>query len=131
MCIRDSNVLTSIPAERIPARTGPMRILVVVAQPLGLGALSVEEETDVIRSGFRRLLDAKLADVELLLDATPELLHRTLEGAAAPFDILHFIGHGEYREQDDCGYLLFENTEGGVHELDSTTLCLLYTSRCV
>ena len=116
------NVLTSIPAERIPARTGPMRILVVVAQPLGLGALSVEEETDVIRSGFRRLLDAKLADVELLLDATPELLHRTLEGAAAPFDILHFIGHGEYREQDDCGYLLFENAEGGVHELDSTTL---------
>ena len=116
------NVLTSIPAERIPARSGPMRILVVVAQPLGLAALSVEEETDVIRSGFRRLLDAKLADVELLLDATPELLHRALESAPAPFDILHFIGHGDYREQDDCGYLIFQNADGGVQELDSTTL---------
>ena len=115
------NVLTAIPAERIPARTG-MRILVVVAQPLGLGKLSVEEETDVIRSGFRRLLDANLAEVELLLDATPELLHRTLEATAAPFDILHFIGHGEYREKEDCGYLIFENPEGGMHELDSSTL---------
>ncbi len=116
------NVLTAIPAERIPARAGALRILVVVAQPLGLAALSVEEEADVIRSGFRRLLDANLAEVELLLDATPELLHRTLEAATAPFDILHFIGHGEYRSDTDCGYLVFENPEGGVQELDSATL---------
>ncbi len=120
------NVLTAIPAERIPPRTGALRILVVVAQPLGLAALSVEEETNVIRSGFRRLLDAHLAEVELLLDATPELLHRTLEAAGAPFDILHFIGHGEYREKEGekegCGYLVFENSDGGVQELDSSTL---------
>ncbi|HMU29720.1 MAG TPA: CHAT domain-containing protein, partial [Nitrospira sp.] len=115
------NVLTAIPAERIPARP-TMRILVVVAQPLGLGALSVEEEADVIRSGFRRLLDAGLAEVELLLDATPELLHRALESAAAPIDVLHFIGHGEYNEQTDCGYLIFENQDGGEQRLDSSTL---------
>ena len=115
------NVLTAIPAERIPARNG-MRILVVVAQPLGLGTLSVEEEADVIRSGFRRLLDAGLAQVELLLDATPELLHRRLESAEAPFDVLHFIGHGEYQEQNDCGYLIFENQDGGEQRLDSSTL---------
>ena len=116
------NVLTAIPADRLPERAGVMRILVVVAQPLGLGKLSVEEEADVIRSGFRRLLDAKLAEVELLLDATPELLHRTLEAAPAPFDILHFIGHGEYRADEQCGYLIFETPQGGVHELDSDTL---------
>ena len=116
------NVLTAIPADRLPERAGAMRILVVVAQPLGLGKLSVEEEADVIRSGFRRLLDAKLAEVELLLDATPELLHRTLAAAHSPFDILHFIGHGEYRAEENCGYLVFENAEGGVHELDSSTL---------
>ena len=115
------NVLTAIPAERIPARL-TMRILVVVAQPLGLGALSVEEEADVIRSGFRRLLDAGLAEVELLLDATPELLHRALESAAVPIDVLHFIGHGEYNEQNDCGYLIFENQDGGEQRLDSSTL---------
>ena len=115
------NVLTAIPAERLPARP-TMRILVVVAQPLGLGALSVEEEADVIRSGFRRLLDAGLAEVELLLDATPELLHRTLESSAAPIDVLHFIGHGEYNEPSDCGYLIFENQDGGEQRLDSSTL---------
>ncbi|MBA5870467.1 MAG: CHAT domain-containing protein [Nitrospira sp. CR2.1] len=115
------NVLTAIPAERIPARP-TLRILVVVAQPLGLGTLSVEEEADVIRSGFRRLLDAGLAEVELLLDATPELLHRTLESATAPIDVLHFIGHGEYDEESDCGSLIFENQDGGEQRLDSSTL---------
>ncbi len=115
------NVLTAIPAERIPARP-TMRILVVVAQPLGLGALSVEEEADVIRSGFRRLLDAGLAEVDLLQDATPELLHRALESAKAPIDVLHFIGHGEYDEKTDCGYLIFENQDGGEQRLDSSTL---------
>ena len=116
------NVLTAIPADRLPERTGPMRILVVVAQPLGLAKLSVDEEADVIRSGFRRLLDAGFAEVELLLDATPELLHRTLEAVPVPFDVLHFIGHGEFRASEGTGYLVFENAQGGVQELDSDTL---------
>lgn len=116
------NVLTAIPAERIPARSGPLRILVVVAQSLGLGKLTVEEEADVIRSGFRRLLDDSLAEVELLLDATPELLDRTIQGASSPFDILHFIGHGEYRAEEDDAYLVFKNPQGGVHELESSNL---------
>src|ERR1035438_9953167 len=44
------NVLTAVPAEEPvshPAR--PLRILVVVAQPIGLGLLSAEEEERVVR----------------------------------------------------------------------------------
>ncbi len=113
------NVLTAIPADRIEPRAGPLRILVVVAQPLGTGHLSVEEETEVIRSGFRRLTDAGLAEVEVLVDAYPARLHRALEASSRPFDALHFIGHGAYDPRAGLGYLIFENEQGGLQRLDS------------
>jgi hypothetical protein len=114
------NVYTAIPADRIPVRP-QLRILVVVAQPLGLAHLSVEQETEVIRSGFRRLIDDGLGEVDVLLNATPDVLHRTLEVARA-YDVLHFIGHGEYDQQARIGSLIFENEEGAVQALDSQVL---------
>ncbi len=55
------NVLTAIPADVIPPRAGPLRILVASAQPAGFGRLSVEQELEVIRRGFDPLIDAGLA----------------------------------------------------------------------
>ncbi len=111
------NVSTTIPADRTP-ESAKLRILVVVAQPLGLAHLSVEEEAEVIKSGFQRLIDHQLAEVEVLLDATPALLHQNLE-VARPYDVLHFIGHGEYDQHARIGCLVFENEEGEVQTLDS------------
>ncbi|MBZ5583718.1 MAG: CHAT domain-containing protein, partial [Acidobacteriia bacterium] len=116
------NVLTAIPAERIVPRAGRLRILVVVAQPLGMAHLSAEEETEVIRKGFHHLLEQGLAEVDVLLDATPDALHRELESAERPVDVLHFIGHGEYKPDVNLGYLLFENEQGGVQRLDAQVL---------
>lgn len=104
------NVLTAIPAERGDALDRKLRILVIVAQPLGMAHLSVDEETAVIKSGFSRLTEAGIADVEVLLDATPALLHRTLE--TMDYDIVHFIGHGSYDAESDLGYLFFESEDG-------------------
>ena len=114
------NVSTTIPADRTPEST-KLRVLVVVAQPLGLAHLSVEEETEVIKSGFKRLIDHQLAEVEVLLDTTPALLHQKLE-VARPYDVLHFVGHGEYDQQARLGCLVFENEEGEVQTLDSQVL---------
>lgn len=125
LALKDVNFIRSIsplPSDLLPQKAGLLRILVVVAQPLGIGKFSIEEQKDVIRSGFRRLLDAGLAEVEILLDATPELLHRTLASAAVPIDVLHFIGYGEYNEENDSGYVIFENLDGGEQRLDSSTL---------
>ena len=111
------NVDTAIPADRIGARD-KLRILVVVAQPLGLAHLSVAEETDVIKSGFHNLP----AEVNVLLDATPALLHQTLEVSLLPYDIIHFIGHGEYDDKTGLGCLVFENENEGVQTVDSQVL---------
>jgi len=114
------NVDTAIPADRIPARDR-LRILVVVAQPLGLAHLSVDEEIARVKSGFQDLIAAGLAEVDVLLDATPALLHQTLE-VSRPYDILHFIGHGEFNEETGVGYLVFENENQGVQTVDSQVL---------
>jgi hypothetical protein len=115
------NVDTAIPADRIAAR-GKLRILVVVAQPLGLAHLSVDEETAVIKKGFETLINANLADVEVLLDATPALLHREVEVSPQPYDVIHFIGHGEFDEKQGLGYLVFENEDDGIQTVDSQVL---------
>jgi hypothetical protein len=115
------NVVTAIPAERDKPLDRTMRILVIVAQPLGLAHLSVEDETAVIKSGFQDLIDAKVAEVDVLMDATPALAHRTLE--AVEYDIVHFIGHGRYDLKTDVGSLVFESgDEAEYKELEASVL---------
>jgi hypothetical protein len=123
------NVDTAIPADRIPSRDR-LRILVVVAQPLGLAHLSVDEEIARVKSGFQDLIALGLAEVDVLLDATPALLHQTLE-VSRPFDILHFIGHGEFNEQTGTGCLVFENENQGVQTVDSGILAQIVCRRGV
>ncbi|MFN8093188.1 MAG: CHAT domain-containing protein [Vicinamibacteria bacterium] len=129
------NVETAVPADRIAPRAGPLRILVVVAQPLGTSHLSADAETEVIRSGFRRLLEARLAEVDVLLEATPDALHRALEAEVRPIDVLHFIGHGAFEERKGTaqdpgvGYLLFEDENRRIERLDAPTFRQIVAQR--
>ena len=117
------NVLTAVPADRIPQRDAPLRILAAAAQPVSAGVLTADEEIAVIKRGFRELVDAGLAEVEVVLAATPGLLHARLESAAnRPFDVVHFIGHGEYDASARTGYLLFEDEAGAAQRVDSQVL---------
>lgn len=114
------NVVTQIPADLLPRRCERLNILVVAAQPLGLAHLSIDDEQDVIMGGFRDLIDAGLAHVDVLTGATPARLHEQLESQT--YDVLHFIGHGEYDPERDVGCLVFENEAGGAQRVDAATL---------
>jgi hypothetical protein len=115
------NVLTAVPADEPPSHPGKaLRILVVVAQPIGLGLLSAEEELSVVSRGFQTLQDAGLAELEFMMHARVEDLHERLR--RPDIDILHFIGHGEYNEDEEEGYLVFENRDGGVQLVNSESL---------
>jgi hypothetical protein len=104
------NVVTSVPADRIAPQPAPLRILVVAAQPLGAGRLSIAQETAVIRRGFEALVQAGLAQVTVLPRATPGRLHAALQ--AADYAVLHFIGHGRLDEDSGRGALVFEDEHG-------------------
>jgi hypothetical protein len=104
------NVVTGIPADRIAPTPGPLRVLVVAAQPIGSGRLSLEQEQSVIRRGFEALVGAGLAEIRVLTRATPSTLHAAL--VEESFAIVHFIGHGRYDPDTRKGTLAFENEHG-------------------
>ncbi len=125
------NVGTPTPANRIEQQARPLRILVVSAQPSGLGRLSVEDEEHGIRESFRPLTEAGLVEVEVLPSATPEALHKRLRGLpeAQEFDVLHFIGHGEFDPESGTGRLIFQDEFGRAHEITAATFLKIIRGR--
>lgn len=119
------NVLTGVPAQIIPPLAGKLRILVVVAQPIGLAQLSSADEEAVIRRGFEPLIEAGLVEVEVLTKATPASLHGYID--TGRYDIVHFIGHGEFA--DGHGYLVFEDDGGAPARVDDRSLREIFCHR--
>lgn len=123
------NVVTTIPASVIPPRSGPLRILVAAAQPVGLVPLSIEEEINVIRRGFEPLVEAGLAEVEVMARATPRMIHGRL--STGNFTVLHFIGHGMFDETTKRGALAFEDDHGGESLLGERSVREVFCKRGV
>ena len=121
------NVVTAVPADPITQRDGPLRILIASAQPVNFGVLSIEQETEAILSDFQPLEDAGLAELELLERATPEAIHRRLE--TGRFDIVHFIGHGEFDDVKKEGVLVFEDERGGAFKLGESSVRQIFCGR--
>jgi len=123
------NVLTSIPADCVPDRSGPLRILVASAQPVGMGALSVDQESEIIQRSFQSLIEAGLADVDVLPRATPGAIHARL--TTGGYAIVHFIGHGEFDEDTREGCLIFEDGHGGAIRIGERSVRELFCRRGV
>jgi CHAT domain len=122
------NVLTNVPADPIVRPQGPLRLLVAAAQPVGLGRLSVEQEVEVIRRGFKPLIDAHLVEMpDPIVRATPGQIHDALSTGA--YQVLHFIGHGVYDEARREGCLVFENERGGEYMLSEHQLRGIFCKR--
>jgi hypothetical protein len=121
------NVLTSVPADPIVRPTGPLRILIAAAQPIGSVPLSNQQEIKVIRRGFEPLIDAGLVEVKILARATPEALHQELKSGA--YQVAHFIGHGVFDEQRGEGCLVFESDRGGEFMLGERQVRELFCKR--
>ena len=120
------NVMTAIPAEIIDDKQR-LRILVVSAQPINLGKLSIEEEEAVIRRGFEPLRDAGLADVEVLARATPASIHGRI--STERFSVVHFIGHGGYDAVADRGFLVFQDDQGNPYQVNARSVREIFCGR--
>ena len=121
------NVLTNVPADQITHADGPLRILVASAQPVGFGRLSIEQEVAVIQRGFAPLVEAKLVEIETLARATPSSIHGRL--STGNYQVVHFIGHGEYDEERQEGSLIFVNENGGDYRLGERSVREIFRGR--
>ncbi len=113
------NTLTAVPAERTRPRDR-LNILVIAAQPLRAGRLSIEAEVEVIKRGFEPLIQAGLATIEVLAQATPSMLHSHV--SSGQYSIVHFIGHGDYDRELEEGYLVFVDANGNPHRVNQRSI---------
>lgn len=123
------NVLTAVPADLSIKESGPLRILVAAAQPIGQGRLSVEQELSVIERGFGSLIEAGLAEVQIMPRATPGEIQERL--SSERFSIVHFIGHGTFDEGTQEGMLLFEDSQGRTYPLKERSIREIFCQRGV
>ncbi len=121
------NVLTNVPADPIMRADGPLRILVVSAQPVGFGRLSIDQELAVIQRGFEPLVEAGLVEIETLARATPSMIHGRL--TTGKYQVVHFIGHGVYDEKRGEGCLIFVNENGGEYPLGERSVREIFRGR--
>lgn len=91
---------------------GPLRILVVTANPRGSSPLDIKREMAELEAVLADLHKKRRVQLELLEHAS---LSRLAERLEETFHVMHFIGHGTFDHGQNCGVLLFE-TENGAEE---------------
>lgn len=121
------SVLTTIPADQIEQSSGPLSILVIIAQPVVLEKISAKEEESFIRRSFQPLIDSGLVRVDVIRSVTPARLHGYL--STKTYDVVHFIGHGELI--NDEGHLIFEDGSGNSFPVSVRTAREIFCKRNV
>ncbi|MCE7980867.1 MAG: CHAT domain-containing protein [Caldilinea sp. CFX5] len=91
---------------------GPLRILVVLAEPIDVVQLNVKQEWQKLQATLERLQQRGLVVLEQLLQPTRAALQHRLAQPTDPIHVLHFIGHGMWLSDQHIGCLVFENELG-------------------
>lgn len=101
----------------------PLCILTVLASPSDSEPLNLEREWVALAKALGPLQEQQQVRLEKLTAPTLDALRRRLlEGDV---HVLHFVGHGLFDEAEGDGYLLFENEDGGSHQVAARDLALL------
>lgn len=119
-----------LPASSLPLLGEPLRLLVVIAAPLGLSenmVLNNAREEDLILSATSAARRAGKMEVEFTPNGSPE----ALDAALREIDphILHFTGHGVFITAQDTGVLLMEQTDGREREVPNAEFANLLERR--
>lgn len=87
----------------------PLRMLVVIANPVDLPPLDVEREWTNIQSALADLIERGLVIVDRLPNATLTELQRALR--RYDYHLFHFVGHGDFDEATAQGYVVFTDED--------------------
>jgi hypothetical protein len=111
--VRDLDV--EKPPEPLPFQP-PLRVLVVIANPRGSAALNLDKEKEIIQKTF-----AELEGVEMKI-LEPATLGKLLDELdLEDYHVLHYMGHGDFDEEEG-GVLLLEREDGGQDAVSGSRL---------
>ena len=103
--------------------SGPLRILGMVASPLGLDPLNVKHEKRLVEEATRGLREGGLLELTWLEGQTWRHLMRAMR--RGPWHIFHFVGHGGFDPVTEEGAIALANDAGHMHLLRARSLAEL------
>jgi hypothetical protein len=103
--------------------TPPIRILVVIANPMGSRKLNTSDERRRLKSALLDLRNEGKIVLKFISKPTLEGLQKELQ--KKHFHILHFIGHGDFNSSTGEGVLLFEDDQRRSVEVNGEDLGVL------
>lgn len=115
--VRYTNIPKTIP--KLTAKP-PLRILVVLSNPLDHIQLNIDKEKKKISEALYRLKQKKLIEIVFLENATLSKLQRAIRNSE--YHILHFIGHGEFDHANNIGSLVFINDQENAEYINAERL---------
>jgi hypothetical protein len=101
----------------------PLRVLGVIASPSDYPKLDVDGEWTRLKAALSSQVKAGIVELQLLSPATVDELLQVLQRGT--YHVLHFIGHGGFRESTDEGVLLFEDELGASRQVTGEELGIL------
>lgn len=108
--------------------TLPLRMLVLIANPIDLLPLDVEREWTNVQRALGNLIQQGCLIVDRLPLSTKAALQSALR--RQEYHILHFIGHGDFDEATECGTLFLTTDNGSSDPLPAEDLgTLLHNER--
>ncbi len=102
----------------------PLRILGVISSPRGLPSLDVDSERETLNRALAGHVDEGLIEITWLSSATWEQLHDLL--LSQRWEVLHFIGHGDFDAVRNRGVLALSTADGRVDLVEARRFADLF-----
>ncbi|MEM7538705.1 MAG: CHAT domain-containing protein [Chloroflexota bacterium] len=102
----------------------PLRILVVISNPINLHQLNFEEEKALIGDALQEWVDQGRVEIQILEHAIISKINHAIRSFAP--HVFHFVGHGLF--QDDTAYVILEDEDEHAHPVDERTFRDFFTN---
>ena len=94
-----------------------LKVLLVISSPSNLAQLDTIGEEKLIREALENLIEAGQIELDVLHKATRREIQQKLR--EKPYNVFHFIGHGEFK--DNKGYIALIDENGKAKSMDDET----------
>lgn len=108
--------------QSMPTVVRPLRVRVMVASPLGLPALALTREVDLLEAALAEEIKNARVVFDRIPGQTAEALYEALKPQNGPVHVFHFAGHGDFDEGSGEGRIILCDAQGGPQSLDASDL---------